>query len=109
MTATGVPVDLKKADETNSKLLIRERELKNDCKNINIWAVDEVCRLLHSFAIETPKTDKGNNSAPKAFLESIQNPIGQKLIDARQIDRLRGPFLEKNILNNNIKKPYVDI
>jgi len=102
MTMTGVAVDLKRANEINDKLKIKQKQLEKECKGINVWAVDDCVRLLQSYGIETPKTSKGNPSCPKSFLEDLKHPIGSKLIELRQLDRLRGPFLERNILQNNI-------
>ena len=103
MSMAGIRVDLNEADKLNEKLKKQARILEKECEGVDLWSVSNVCQLLQKKGIETPKTEKGNDSAPKAFLEGVKHPIAKAVIQARQIDRLRGPFLEKNILNNNVK------
>ena len=102
MTQAGVRVDLDEAEQLNQQLKIQEQSLIEELWRVNIWSGESVGLYFEEEGISVPRTSKGNFSCDKNFLENVNHPYGKKILNARTINRLRGPFLEKNILANNV-------
>lgn len=101
MTSKGVPVDVAKADELNTRLTIRENALKKEF-SFDIWSTPQVGRWIHEeLGLPVPLTEKGNFSVTKDFLASSTNPQLQSLNELRSLERLRKVFIEDGILKGN--------
>jgi len=101
MTIQGVPVDLDKAEQLNTSLLHEEKDLRHDFGSLDIWSTNQVGAYLEERNLIIPRTDKGNYSVSKEFLEFCTDPTAQKIHKARSINRLRKVFIEDIILKGN--------
>ena len=98
MRKKGVRVDLeqlKKAEKTFvkkenqlMKFIFDETELKCD-----IWAARSIATVFDQCNIEYPKTDKGNPSFTKSFLEFHPHPVPKAIVQARNFNKARTTFL----------------
>ena len=101
MSMKGVPVDLDAAEQFNQDLKVREMSLLDEFKNLDIWSPQQLGKYCESLGLVVPRTDKGNYSVAKEFLNHCEHPQVQKIQEARQINRLRKVFIEDIILNQN--------
>lgn len=101
MTIKGVPVDLDGAEQLNSQLLKEEKQLSQTLGNLDIWSAKQVGEYLEDRKVIVPKTDKGNYSVSKSFLEFSTDKHAQQIHKLRGINRLRKVFIEDGILNGH--------
>ena len=101
MSMKGVPVDLDAAEQFNADLKVKEIALLNEFKNLDIWSPQQLGKYCESLGLKVPRTDKGNYSVAKEFLNHCEHPQVQKIAEARSINRLRKVFIEDIILNQN--------
>jgi DNA polymerase I-like protein with 3'-5' exonuclease and polymerase domains len=102
MTKKGVPVDLDRADELNNDLIKREKELKSKF-TFDIWSGPQIGQWMEGRGLQVPKTDKGNYSVTRSFLENSKNPELLHLAELRNLNRLRKVFIEDGILNGHYR------
>ena len=103
MTLKGVPVDIDKADQLNTKLLKQETKLKEKFGTLDIWSPNQLGEYITKLGLVVPKTEKGNYSVSKSFLEHCDHPTVQGIYEARCINRLRKVFIEDIILKGSYK------
>ena len=103
MTRKGVPVDLNKAEQLNDELKKREQMLTDKFKDLDIWSPPQLGRYCENLGLVVPRTDKGNYSVSKDFLEHCDHPEVKQIQEARSINRLRKVFIEDIILNGHHK------
>ena len=97
----GVPVDLDAAEQFNKDLKVREVSLLDEFKNLDIWSPQQLGKYIESLGLKVPRTEKGNYSVAKDFLNHCEHPQVKKIQEARSINRLRKVFIEDIILNQN--------
>lgn len=101
MSRKGVPVNLDAAEQLNADLKVKEIALLSEFKNLDIWSPQQLGKYCESLGLKVPRTDKGNYSVAKEFLQHCEHPQVQKIQEARSINRLRKVFIEDIILNQN--------
>ena len=101
MSMQGVPVDLDAAEQFNKDLKVREVSLLDEFKNLDIWSPQQLGKYIESLGLKVPRTEKGNYSVAKDFLNHCEHPQVKKIQEARSINRLRKVFIEDIILNQN--------
>jgi DNA polymerase I-like protein with 3'-5' exonuclease and polymerase domains len=102
MTYRGVRVDMDKTERTRDALLKREAELHKEIKRqagfgVEIWAAQSLSKAFDELGIAYPKTEKGAPSFTKTFLAEQQHPFAKLIVDARNINKTSGTFIN-NIL-----------
>ena len=102
MTYRGVRVDMDKTERTRDALLKREAELHKEIKRqagfgVEIWAAQSLSKAFDELGIAYPKTEKGAPSFTKTFLAEQQNPFAKLIVEARNINKTSGTFIN-NIL-----------
>ena len=102
MTYRGVRVDMDKTERTRDALLKREAELHKEIKKqagfgVEIWAAQSLSKAFDELGIAYPKTEKGAPSFTKTFLAEQQHPFAKLIVDARNINKTSGTFIN-NIL-----------
>ena len=103
MTLKGVPVDIAGAEKMNSKLLLREKELKKKF-TFDIWSGPQIGYWIeNTLNLAVPKTEKGNYSVTKEYLSASTNSMLQSLNELRSLERLRKVFIEDGVLKNNYR------
>ena len=103
MTKKGVPVNLDKAADLNKKLKQKEENLRKHFSGLDIWSPPQLAKHIESLGLVVPRTEKGNPSVSKEFLQTCEHPLVQQIYEARIINRLRKVFIQDIILNKNYK------
>jgi DNA polymerase I-like protein with 3'-5' exonuclease and polymerase domains len=103
MTNKGVPVDLDKAEQLNKQLKQREENLRKHFSGLDIWSPPKLAKHIENLGLVVPRTEKGNPSVSKEFLQTCEHPEVKQIYDARSINRLRKVFIEDIILHKNHK------
>lgn len=103
MTLKGVPVDIDRADQLNTKLLKQETKLKEKFGTLDIWSPNQLGEYITKLGLVVPKTEKGNYSVSKSFLEHCEHETVKQIYETRCINRLRKVFIEDIILKGSYK------
>jgi DNA polymerase I-like protein with 3'-5' exonuclease and polymerase domains len=103
MRLKGIRVDLEKAEALNNELLKEyEQELYNIKQDtgllINPWATSDLIKVCEHEYVSFPRTAKGNPSFKAEWLEVQPEPVLQRIVKARTLDRLRGTFIKQKII-----------
>ncbi len=101
MSRQGVPVDLDAAEQLNNDLKIKESALLKEFKHLDIWSPQQLGKYCESLNLKVPRTEKGNYSVSKDFLNTCEHPEVKKIQEVRSINRLRKVFVEDIILKQN--------
>lgn len=104
ITLRGVRFDRSKAIELRNDMNFREKELLKKIRDaaktpVDIWAAASIARGFDNLGIAYPKTEAGAPSFTKTFLESCDHPIAKDIIEARELNKTYGTFLQ----------PYIDL
>lgn len=103
MTRKGVPVDLAAAELLNDRLRIEEAQLRKEFR-FDIWSGDQIGRWIdRELGLSVPRTEKGNYSVTKEFLEHANHPALLRLKQLRDLNRLRQVFVEDGILKGHYR------
>lgn len=107
MRFAGVSVDLNKAQEVRTKLLLRSQQVSQEINSlcgfeVNVNAAKSLAKAFDAFGLKYPKTDKGAPSFEAAFLDKVEHPLGKMVVKLRQSDKLRSTFIESYILDSHV-------
>ena len=102
MRMKGVRVDLEAVEKAEKDLIKRENKLLKIIKDdtgmkCDIWAARSIEEIFKECKIEYPKTEKGNPSFTKSFLENHPHKIPKAIVEARSYNKARGTFT--NMIN----------
>jgi len=98
MRRRGVRVDLDKLAVAEKELIKKENKLLNFVHDktggkVDIWAARSIASIFDLCKIDYPKTDKGNPSFTKSFLENHPHPVPKAIVQAREYNKARTTFL----------------
>lgn len=107
MRRMGVRVDLDKADQLSLKLKIQEEDVRAQIKAkagwaVDIWSSQAMEKAAKKLGLDYIRTEKGNPSFPKLFLQHSDEPFYKMIQKARNLHRLRNVFIEELIYGNHI-------
>jgi DNA polymerase-1 len=107
MRRAGVTIDVPFAErlyeEMGDQRTTMVRELKDLVGfEINVASGDDLKRAFDTHGLAYPLTAKGSPSFVAAFLESVKHPIGKKVVEIRQRDKLRNTFIKSYLLDNHV-------
>jgi DNA polymerase I-like protein with 3'-5' exonuclease and polymerase domains len=99
LTKKGIRFDRDKAIKLISTMRDKEEQLLADIAKIggskvDIWAAASIAIAFDKLKIEYPKTATGLPSFTKTFLDTHPHPIAKLIIEAREINKTYGTFLE---------------
>jgi DNA polymerase I-like protein with 3'-5' exonuclease and polymerase domains len=99
LTKKGIRFDRDKAINLISTMRSKEEQLLADIAKIggskvDIWAAASIAIAFDKLKIEYPKTGTGLPSFTKTFLDTHPHPIARLIIEAREINKTYGTFLE---------------
>ena len=103
MTKKGVPVNLDAAEALNKELKQREANLRKQFSTLDIWSPPQLAKHCESLGLMVPRTEKGNPSVSKEFLQTCEHPEVKLIYEARIVNRLRKVFIQDIILHQNYK------
>jgi len=103
ITFRGIRFDREKATLLIAQMKAREKELLDSIKEISgtpvdMWAAATIAKAFDKLQIAYPKTTTGLPSFTKSFLESCEHPIAKAIVEARELNKTHGTFLQ----------PYLD-
>jgi DNA polymerase I-like protein with 3'-5' exonuclease and polymerase domains len=98
MRKKGVRVDLEQLKKAEKTFVKKENELMKFIFDetglkCDIWAARSIATVFDQCKIDYPKTDKGNPSFTKSFLEFHPHPIPKAIVQARNFNKARTTFL----------------
>jgi DNA polymerase I-like protein with 3'-5' exonuclease and polymerase domains len=98
MRKKGVRVDLEKLKKAEKTFVKKENELMKFIFDetglkCDIWAARSIATVFDQCKIDYPKTDKGNPSFTKSFLEFHPHPVPKAIVQARNFNKARTTFL----------------
>ena len=99
LTKKGIRFDRDKAVKLIATMRDKEQQLLADIAKIggskvDIWAAASIAIAFDKLKIEYPKTTTGLPSFTKTFLDTHPHPIAKLIIEAREINKTYGTFLE---------------
>lgn len=104
MRQRGVLVDLNKAQQLYDELTIKQEAVLAQIKHIsgidvNVNAGSSLAQVFDALGLTYPRTPKTKApSFTKEWLAACPEPIAQLILEVRQLDKLRGTFLQGCIL-----------
>jgi len=107
MRFLGVRVDVEKTYDVSKDMLGKESKLLSDIKkktgaSFNPWSSQEISKTFDRLKIDYPRTEKGNPSITRMWLDNHDNPICKKLVEFRTVSKIRRDFLQGVILDQNL-------
>lgn len=107
MRFAGVQIDIPFAeqlyDEMGAQRLLMVDELKEFIGfEINVNSPDDLRRAFDTHGLAYPLSATGKPSFRAAFLESVDHPLGKKVVEIRQRDKLRNVFIKSYLLENHV-------
>lgn len=108
MRKRGVRVDLDKAEQLKRQFETAYTEALRKVKHISgvdvePWAPDSIARAFDKLGLPYPRTAKNNQpSFVKKWLKNHPHELTKAIMEARNVDKFRGTFIEGYILNGNI-------
>lgn len=107
MRLLGVSVDLDAAERARDHILDAANQLQKDVDKIaghsvNTGSPIEMEKLFTRLKIPFNRTKKGQMQLTGAFLQTVQHPIGQMIVDLEELKRYNSAFIENAILESNV-------
>jgi DNA polymerase I-like protein with 3'-5' exonuclease and polymerase domains len=99
LTYRGIRFDRAKCERLLDEF--REREARHleqiralSGEGVDIWAAASIARAFDKLGLVFPKTATGLPSFTRSFLESHEHPIAKLIVEARELNKTHGTFLE---------------
>lgn len=102
MRERGVAVNLDRADDLNTELKQIENSLLDQLM-VNPWSGQDLAKECDRRGLWYPRTEAGNPSFEAGWLESREDDFFKQVLAFRKVSKMRGDFIEGNILGKNIK------
>lgn len=104
ITLRGVRFNRSHAQTLITQMVDREKLLLKEIATaaktpVDIWAAASIARGFDNLKIPYPKSATGLPSFTKGFLENCEHPIAAQIIEARELNKTYGTFLQ----------PYIDL
>lgn len=98
MRFRGVPVDLDKAQKTATWLRAEAAKAQARLPGIDVWANESLARAFDKAGIEYPRTEAGNPSFTRLWMETQEHDLAKAVLSVRQYEKAANPFVEAYIL-----------
>jgi DNA polymerase I-like protein with 3'-5' exonuclease and polymerase domains len=103
LTFKGVRFDREKAEKLIKDMKRQEQQFLMSIKkevgtHVDIWAATSIANAFDKLHIKYPRTEAGAPSFTKSFLDSNAHPIAKMIVEARELNKTHGTFLQ----------PYLD-
>lgn len=107
MRMKGVPVNVDLAEQMydgfGKEVAILNQRLRDMVGfGVNVNSADDLARAFKAHNIPFALTAKGKPSFTADFLEDVEHPVGQLVVDIRQREKLRSVFIKSYILDNHV-------
>ena len=109
MRFAGVHVNIPDAERVSDELglYVDKQQKKLDYLaggEVNVNARDSISPVFDALGIPYNRTKKGNASFPKKYLEGVNHPVAELILDIRKTAKIKGTFVESYILNSHINE-----
>jgi len=99
MRQAGVPVDVSKAEQAREGLTKRVAQIKGSIKkqtgvDIEPWAATSVQKVFDKLNLEYKKTESGQASFTKQFLNLHPHPMAKEIVRLRELDKANTTFID---------------
>jgi DNA polymerase I-like protein with 3'-5' exonuclease and polymerase domains len=99
MTLRGVRFDRDKCTKLLDEFRQREKNLMKELRSaagstVEIWAAESVAHAFDKLGIDYNRTANGAPSFTKGFLENHEHPFAKMVVEARELNKTHGTFLE---------------
>lgn len=103
LTFKGIRFDGEKAEKLIKTMKKQEQDLLKAIKDtagmsVDIWAAASIATAFDKLKVQYPRTTAGAPSFTKTFLEGNTHPIAKMIVEARELNKTHGTFLQ----------PYLD-
>lgn len=103
LTFKGIRFDGEKAEKLIRTMKKQEQDLLKSIKDtagtpVDIWAATSIANAFDKLKVTYPRTAAGAPSFTKSFLEGNAHPIAKMIVEARELNKTHGTFLQ----------PYLD-
>jgi DNA polymerase-1 len=107
MRLLGVSVDLDAAERARDHILDAANQLQKEVNKIagrpvNTGSPVEMEKVFSRLKIPFNRTKNGKMSLTGAFLQTVQHPIGQMIVDLEELKKYNSTFIENAILGSNV-------
>lgn len=107
MRRAGVTIDIPFAEQLYEKMGVQRLTMIGELKEIvgfeiNVNSRDDLKRAFDTHGLSYPLTANDAASFTAGFLETVKHPIGQKIVEIRQRDKLRNVFIKSYLLDNHV-------
>lgn len=102
MRFKGVRIDLERAQEVAKWLRAEAKKAQDALGNVDVWSGDSIARAFDKEKVKYPRTEAGNPSFRKEWLEAEPHPLAQRILAVRQYEKAANPFVESYLLENHI-------
>jgi len=98
MTSRGIRFDRPKCEQLIDQLIARERQIHADLRKIcgnsvDIWAAASIAAAFDKLNLPYAKTENGQPSFTKGFLDGCEHPIAKMIVEARETNKTHSTFL----------------
>jgi DNA polymerase I-like protein with 3'-5' exonuclease and polymerase domains len=99
LTLKGIRFDRDKAQRVITDYRQKEQELVAEIKKtcglpVDMWAAASIAKGFDKLKIDYPKSATGLPSFTKSFLDSCEHPVAKMIVEAREINKTHGTFLQ---------------
>lgn len=107
MRLLGVSVDLDAAEQARDFILDAATSLQQDVDRIaggpvNTGSPVEMEKLFTRLKIKFNRTANGKMSLTGEFLQSVEHPVGQMIVDLEELKKYNSTFIENAILGSHV-------
>jgi len=99
VTLRGIRFDRERCESLVREMRTKEQELLRTLKDqagrtVDIWAAASIAQAFDKLGIQYPRTAQGAPSFTKSFLDSHDHPMAKMIVEARELNKTHGTFLE---------------
>jgi DNA polymerase I-like protein with 3'-5' exonuclease and polymerase domains len=99
LTYKGIRFDRALCEQRMDKMRARERKILADIKTqagvkVDIWAAASIAQAFDNIGLQYPRTTTNAPSFTKSFLDTHEHPMAKMLLEARELNKTHGTFLE---------------
>jgi DNA polymerase I-like protein with 3'-5' exonuclease and polymerase domains len=99
VTFKGVRFNRSECERQVDEMRRKEGDILKYIKNqagvkVDIWAAASIAQAFDKLGIQYPRTAQGAPSFTKSFLDSHDHPMAKMIVEARELNKTHGTFLE---------------
>lgn len=100
MRFRGVRIDEARATQAAAWLRDQAQVAQRKIPDIDVWSNQSIAVAFDRAGLEYPRTEAGNASFTKQFLEEVAHPLAEAVLDVRLYEKAANPFVESYLLES---------